>query len=110
MSTRRTGLGLGSLLLHRTTEQEVPPVPKAHAISQPQAPEAYPETAVPQGRALNQRGINRARQLRDRCTLYLEPGVNQQLDLVARIERRQRSEVVTDILRRYLPKYRISEE
>jgi metal-responsive CopG/Arc/MetJ family transcriptional regulator len=56
---------------------------------------------------LNDRGIIRKRQLRDRCTVYLDPAINQQLDLVARIERRQRSEVVTDILRHYLPKYQI---
>jgi metal-responsive CopG/Arc/MetJ family transcriptional regulator len=49
----------------------------------------------------------RNRDLRDRCTVYLDPAVNQQLDFVARVERRQRSEVVTDILRRYLPKYQI---
>ena len=110
MSTRRTGLGLGSLLLHRTTEREVAPTPRTYPAPQPAEAETYPETTSPQARPLNQRGINPARQLRDRCTLYLEPGVNQQLDLVARIERRQRSEGVTDILRRYLPKYRISEE
>ena len=107
MSTRRTGLGFGSLLLHRTTEQEAPPTPEPQpAIEQPET-ERYEESAVPSKRPLNERGISSNRQLRDRCTVYLDPAINQQLDFVARVERRQRSEVVTDILRRYLPKYRV---
>ena len=109
MSTRRTGLGFGSLLLHRTTEQEAPPTPKPQpAIEQPET-ERYEESPLPLKRPLNERGIIRNRDLRDRCTVYLDPAVNQQLDIVAGVERRQRSEVVTDILRRYLPKYQIKQ-
>jgi len=78
------------------------------SIEQP-ATERYEAPAVPPKRPLNERGITRNRQLRDRCTVYLDPAINQQLDLVARIERRQRSEVVADALRRHLPHYHISQ-
>ena len=47
---------------------------------------------------------------RDRCTIYIDHDVNEQLDIVARIERKQRSEVVTQLLRQHLPSYRIDLE
>lgn len=48
--------------------------------------------------------------LRDRCTLYIERDVNERLAFVARLEGKERSEVVSDLLRQHLPKYRITEE
>lgn len=45
--------------------------------------------------------------LRDRCTLYLDEEINQLLNMVARVEQKQRSEVVSELLRKYLPRYRI---
>ena len=44
---------------------------------------------------------------RDRCTLYLSRELNAQLDLVAHIERKERSEIVESLLRAHLPKYRV---
>jgi hypothetical protein len=100
MATKRTGLGK-SLLLRRTEAEE--------SLSPPEDVQAPPPTdrfdtdETPQPPA----SPRRPQALRDRCTIYIEPDVNKQLDLVARIQRRQRSEVVTQILRENLPKYRI---
>ena len=44
---------------------------------------------------------------RDRCTIYIDQDVNEQLETAARMERKQRSELVTELLRQHLPKYRI---
>jgi len=44
---------------------------------------------------------------RERCTLYLSPEINAQLDLAAHIERKERSQVVEALLRQHLPKYRV---
>jgi len=105
MSTRRTGLG--SLLLRRTDGERHPKPPEEHEPHR-----GPPDPTLDPGPGIDlptepTRKTNRARP-RDRCTLYLDEDVNQQLDLVARVERRQRSEVVTELLRRHLPSYRIS--
>lgn len=97
--------GLGSLLLRRTGGQDEPPQPPensdAQTSGQSERPADQPDAAPvpPQPEVL-----------RDRCTLYLDEDVNQQLDIVARIERKQRSEVVTELLRQHLPRYRIDRE
>ncbi|MDB5341993.1 MAG: hypothetical protein JWP89_370 [Schlesneria sp.] len=116
--TRKTGLG-DSLLLRRTEE----PAPEASAVSADvpmasvsPAPESEPtvpvvtpiEPVLPRTTSTKKRKEQLV--LRDRSTLYLERSVNEQLRLVARIEGRERSEVATDILRKYLPKYRIERE
>ncbi|MDB5343265.1 MAG: hypothetical protein JWP89_1642 [Schlesneria sp.] len=113
--TRKTGLG-DSLLLRRTEEPPaevsdvssdapmagVSPAP----VSEPTATKTEP--VLPQARPTKKRKEQLV--LRDRSTLYLERSVNEQLRLVAQIEGRERSEVATDILRKYLPKYRIERE
>ena len=45
--------------------------------------------------------------LRDKVTLHLDRDVNEQLDLAARVEGKERSEVTSEILRKHLPRYRI---
>ncbi len=100
---RHTGLG-GSLLLQRTAPQPSTVVSTPLQIAeQPEhadvPPEPEPKTEV-----------KKPQELRDRCTLYLDREVNAQLDFVARIERRQRSEIVAEILRGNLPKYSVNKE
>lgn len=103
---KHTGLE-GSLLLQRTVppQNDLPaPPPETSERQEPQpaaSTPAEPVVASPQ---------KVPKPLRDRCTLYLAPEVNTQLDLVARIERRQRSEVVNDLLGQHLPKYRVDRE
>jgi hypothetical protein len=100
MATKRTGLGK-SLLLRRTEADE--PSPRSEDAQSPPPTDRFDTDETSQPPA----SPRRPRALRDRCTIYIEPEVNKQLDLVARIQRRQRSEVVTQILRENLPKYRI---
>lgn len=103
MTDKHTGLG-ESLLLQRTTPQP------ATEVSQPT--QTFERSEHPDAHSEPQRSPapQKAQELRDRCTIYLEADVNAQLDLVARIERKQRSEVVTAILRENLPKYRVDRE
>lgn len=114
---KRTGLG-DSLLLRRTETLTEPPRPVASDVQTPEViPTVKPnvtqepspdETPTPQPAAKKSKKTPLV--LRDRCTLYLERTVNEQLHMAARIEGRERSEVVTDILRKHLPKYRIERE
>jgi hypothetical protein len=100
MSGRNTGLG-DSLLLKRTDPARPLPVQKETSKQeqpQPVDADAPARPAAPR---------RRPRRIRDRCTIYLDPEVNKRLDLVARIERKERSEVATEILRQHLPSYRI---
>lgn len=103
MSDENTGLG-DSLLLKRTSDDNAD-----KSSDDVQTPETSKRPDAPTDRQGKppRRG---PRDLRDRCTIYLDPEINRQLDLVARIERKQRSEVVADILRANLPKYRIDLE
>jgi hypothetical protein len=103
MTDKNTGLG-NSLLLKRTADHG-PEKPSQGA--QTSESSGRPDV-IPDGQPKPTR--RKPRDLRDRCTIYLDPDVNQQLDLVARIQRRQRSQVVTEILRANLPKYRIDME
>ncbi len=103
MTDKKTGLG-DSLLLQRTDPDGADEPPKdaqtSGAAKRPEAALERPST-TPQPTP---------EQLRDRCTIYLDPDINTQLDLVARIQRKQRSEVVTELLRANLPKYRVDLE
>ena len=103
LKEKHTGLG-SSLLLQRTTPQPPPenPIP-SQTSERPEHFEINPEP-------VRQVEIKKPQELRDRCTLYLDRDVNTQLDLVSRIERKQRSEVVTEILRENMPKYRVDRE
>ena len=115
---RKTGLG-DSLLLRRT---EAPPtaVPAVPAdvqtpdLSSPPEPTSSVPAIATTDSALPQPSSKKRPKeqlvLRDRCTLYLERAVNERLDMAARIEGRERSEVATDILQKYLPKYRVERE
>lgn len=111
---RKTGLG-GSLLLRRTETPQAPehsnvstsetsaspgtPTPTAETFKRPKRPIA---TDI---RKSSKKGVEQV--LRDRCTLYIDRDVNERLDLAARVEGRERSEVVSQLLRKHLPKYRI---
>jgi len=44
---------------------------------------------------------------RERCTLYLSPEINAQLNLVAHVERKERSQIVEALLRQHLTRYRV---
>lgn len=103
MEDKNTGLG-SSLLLKRTADASA-----KNTDGDVQTPEASgrPDVKADQPAKPTR---PQPKDLRDRCTIYLDADVNRQLDLVARIERRQRSEVVTDLLRANLPKYRIDLE
>ncbi len=119
---RKTGLG-SSLLLRRTAQlaepsvepktepvQEIPasePKPLPPVESQPESAVEMPVVALPS--TPKKKGTEKPT-LRDRCTLYLERGVNEQLHMTSRIEGRERSEIVSEILRKHLPKYRIERE
>lgn len=108
MSTsRRTGLGVPHLF-RRPAEAKPTPLPEQEDLQpndQPPESTNWGQRELPASRT---QPVRKPR-LRDRCTLYLDPEINQQLDFVAGVERRQRSEVVTELLRAHLPKYRITE-
>jgi hypothetical protein len=109
MPERKTGLG-DSLLLKRTVQPEVQSPDAADAASgadsMPMETPQTPQASVHPKRSKRSKKL----MLRDRCTIYLDVEVNQQLDIAARIENKERSEVVTEILRQHLPKYRIDVE
>jgi hypothetical protein len=110
--------GLGDFLFGRESNSPVPPqrseADYAPEVDEPQQqvradhenrpipePQGYPPRTF--RRPTNRRVALKA--LRDKCTIYLEPDVNQELDVVSRVEQKMRSEVVNDILRQYLPHY-----
>ncbi len=115
-TTKNTGLG-SSLLLQRTerpvseTSANVPdvqtlvtPTPEPDAKPKPTSVEALPPHQT------SKKSRTKALVLRDRCTLYLDRELNEQLHITSRVEGRERSDVVNDILRKHLPKYRIERE
>ncbi|MBS0203964.1 MAG: hypothetical protein JSS49_13750 [Planctomycetes bacterium] len=116
---RNTGLG-DSLLLRRTeappAEQPAVTLDGQTTIPSPQEPPRptrglqtaeVPSIPLP---ASPTKTKKKPLVLRDRCTIYLEREVNDQLDMAARIEGRERSEIASDLLRKHLPKYRIERE
>lgn len=114
-TTRKTGLG-SSLLLQRTEAPAEPSVsvdvqtPGIPAKWEPSPAEVTRERAAPPQSVSRKKQKGQPLVLRDRCTLYLEREINEQLHLVARIEGRERSDIVTDILRQYLTKYRVERD
>ncbi|MCA9093706.1 MAG: hypothetical protein KDA68_09485 [Planctomycetaceae bacterium] len=110
---KQTGLGL-SLLLQRTDQQPKPErpavIPKPEPTVTPVPTEIKTSEAdvVPE---IPQQNRNKSRQkpkvLRDRCTLYIARDVNEKLDLASRVEDRDRSEIVSELLRKHLPEYTI---
>jgi hypothetical protein len=103
MNDKNTGLG-ESLLLQRTAPQ--PPIDPRIPSQTSERPVHLDVNPEPE-RKLE---IKKPQELRDRCTIYLDRDLNKQLALVAHIERKQRSEIVTEILRNNLPKYRVDRE
>lgn len=113
---KKTGLG-ESLLLRRTetppvlTPAEVPDVQTSEVLPQPEPATAAPKPIeIPAPRSVAKKSKKIPLELRDRCTLYLERAVNEQLHMAARIEGRERSEIASEILRKHLPKYRVERE
>lgn len=114
---KKTGLG-SSLLLRRTETPAVIPsaalvVPPSDVIPTPEtlpSIQPAPETTSVPPIQVSRRSPKKPLVLRDPCTLYIERGVNKQLHLAARVEGRERSEIVTDLLRKHLPKYRVERE
>ena len=94
-SDKKTGLGRSLLFGGGKQDEEVVTPTNTQALEMTETADA--PSPIPAKR----------RELRDRCTLYLNPEVNERLDLVSRIERKERSVVVTEILRSHLPNYRI---
>ena len=104
MVTAPKKTGLAESLLFRRSAKPAPQEPL------PRAPEPLPpgvETDRPAPIERPTRRVEREMRLRDRCTLYLDEEINELLDTVARFEQKQRSEVVTELLRKYLPRYRV---
>ncbi len=111
---KQTGLGM-SLLLRRTDQKAIPEQPAVV----PQAVSTVPqESAIPQEpekeivtQVTPQQNRKKSRQkpqvLQDRCTLYIARDVNEKLDIASRIEDRDRSEIVSELLRKHLPEYTI---
>jgi hypothetical protein len=99
---RKTGLGGGSLLLRRTEPVETEPS-TASAIQPPETP-TEPQAAQP---SASSKGKKHRAIPRDKCTLHLDHDVNEWLDLAARVEGRERSEVASELLRKHLPRYSI---
>ena len=97
---KKTGLG-NSLLLQRTAPAPSRPQPTAAETSQ--TSEAS-ETSRPAGRRPPRKPRQRPRVRR---TLYLELELDARLSGVAGIERKERSEVVNELLRRHLPQYSV---
>lgn len=114
----KTGLG-DSLLLRRTETPQAPGRPDVSALPDAQALADAPDQAAvsdvqPSSRPKRPAG-SRGRKaqrltLRDKVTLHLDRDVNDRLDLAARVEGKERSEVASEILRRHLPKYHIERE
>ena len=114
---KKTGLG-NSLLLRRTAlppfvPQAPPVVPTLNSTVIPESlPVPLPEsetTPAPLMRA-SRKTRTKPLVLRDRCTLYIAREVNEKLQTAASVERRERSEIVSDILREHLPTYRIERQ
>lgn len=99
----KTGLG-NSLLLQRTEKGRRP------VAQQPKTPGRLERSSDSDAPPAPQEQVERPVEVvlpRARCTLYIDEDVNEQLSLVAGIEKRQRSEVVTEILRSHLPTYSV---
>lgn len=113
-SDKKTGLG-SSLLLRRTE----PTLEPAMVVETPmpdrsQAQKAKPAKSpdgqgiqTPQHPENRPQPIPKLQQVRDRCTLYLDPDVNRRLHVTARIEGKDRSEIVTEVLRQHLPEFEV---
>src|SRR5262249_32696243 len=114
--------GLGSSFLFQRTEParppsplegpavlEVPAIPDGSTVQAPQTPKH--STAQHPARSTGSRPKKAQRLvLRDKRTLHIDRDVDERLTLAARIEGRERSEVVSDLLRKYLPRYRVERE
>ncbi len=110
--TKKTGLG--NLLFQRTSQpaRKSRPVPvkseEGTAASPPPEPEftSSPEP-LPPAPASRRQNAKRKR-VRIRRTLHLEDDLDARLNTMAGIERRERSEIVNDLLRKHLRKYEIT--
>jgi hypothetical protein len=101
----KTGLG-SSLLLQRTEKPERLDAQESETSKRPERPDVSKRSA---DRKVEGR-VEKPSQVvlpRFRCTLYIDEDVNEQLSLTAGIEKKQRSEIVTEILRSHLPTYSI---
>lgn len=119
----KTGLG-GSLLLRKTepTAPQTPPtVPPPEVASMPpvepqpvqESPENVSTPSMPRNLKSRQRTSKKGKKplvLRDQCTFYISHEVNERLHLVSGIEGRDRSEIVSDLLQKHLPTYRIERQ
>jgi hypothetical protein len=73
----------------------------------PAEPQPEPVIQAVQQPARKRKKKKPALVLRDRCTLYLERDVNELLDHAAHAEARDRSELVSELLRKHLPRYQV---
>ena len=104
---KKTGLG-SSLLLQRTAPAPSHPQPAvAKETPEPSGTSrtsGASETSRPPGRRPPRQPRQRPR---IRRTLYLELELDERLSGVAGIERKERSEVINEVLRRHLPQYTV---
>lgn len=113
-TTKKTGLG-SSLLLQRTETAEPPQHGDVPDVQTSETAKRLEVSNVPMPRpsrrpATSRKGKAKRLVLRDKCTLFLDREVNERLDLAARVEGMERSEMATEILRKYLPNYRITKD
>lgn len=115
---KKTGLA-PSLLLRRTEPTEIPEpnnVPPATEIDEPVTETAFPDAQTSsQSETATIAGSRRPGKIfrmipRDKATIYMERDLNEQLRRVAALEGRDRSDVVNQILRKHLPRYRVERQ
>lgn len=113
-SDKKTGLG-NSLLLRRTEPTLEPEIATEAQSSDRSEPQKLQRSETPDGEVLQTPQppedplppTPKPQPVRDRCTIYLDPDVNRRLHVVARIEGKDRSDIVTEILRQYLPEFEV---
>lgn len=114
MASKSTGLG--SLLLKRTendaaSESKPPAVetskrPDVQAAQDRSSAEIKSDSSsTEQNNSAAKQEADRPQTARDRCTLYLDADLNRQLHIAAKLEGKERSEIVSEILRQHLPVY-----
>lgn len=113
-SNKGTGLG-SSLLVRRTEPLAEPKVSEEVQAAVDPEPQKREDSTTPSSQVLqihvhedNSAGQEtKPQMIRDRCTIYLDPDVNQRLHLTARVEEKDRSQIVNEILRQHLPEFQV---
>jgi hypothetical protein len=108
---KKTGLAAEPLLLQRTDQVAEPQTEQFSAPPSQAAPRKNSNHPPLPARKPTKRNGGAYRAVpRTKVTLFIDEDVNAHLDLTARVEGKQRSEVATEILRKHMPRYRIEPE